>query len=291
LDVSAQQPQFFSTQVREARRFYLELAPAPTRPLAVLCGGFENCAPNYVIDREDFPYYSLEFVRSGKGRLTLDGISTDLQRWVAYTYGPRITHKIVADPDDPLEKYFVDFAGTEVLRLLEEAGLGPGVIRHVHVPLAIQRALDDLIQHGSRGGRSASKLCDALMQYILLLVSAGTAPVGTHLSPAYSTYIRCREHIEEHFLRLESLDAIAKETFVDKTYLCRMFRRFDNQTPYQLLTRLKMNKAAEMLEDTDKMVKQVAISLGYANAFHFSRTFKSTFGISPKEFRRLRSSL
>jgi AraC-like DNA-binding protein len=269
----------------------LELAPAPTKPLAVLCGGFENCAPNYVIDREDFPYYSLEFVRSGKGRLTLDGISTDLQRWVAYTYGPRIAHKIVADPDDPLEKYFVDFAGTEVLRLLHEAGLGPGVIRHVHVPLAIQRALDDLIQHGSRGGRSASKLCDVLMQYILLLVSAGAAPVGTHLSPAYSTYIRCREHIEEHFLRLESLDAIAKETFVDKTYLCRMFRRFDNQTPYQLLVRLKMNKAAEMLEDTDKMVKQVAISLGYANAFHFSRTFKSTFGISPKEFRRLRSSL
>jgi AraC-like DNA-binding protein len=36
------------------------------------------------------------------------------------------------------------------------------------------------------------------------------------------------------------------------------------------------------------LVKKVAAELGYADAFHFSRTFKKVLGLSPEAFRRLR---
>ena len=68
---STKPPEFFSLQVREARRFYLDLAPRHDIGLAVVCGGCESCAPDYAIRRSTFPYYSIEFVARGKGTLQL----------------------------------------------------------------------------------------------------------------------------------------------------------------------------------------------------------------------------
>ena len=84
------------------------------------------------------------------------------------------------------------------------------------------------------------------------------------------------------------LEQVARECHVDRAYLCRLFRRYDQQTPYRFLMRLKMNLAAERLQHPGVLVKQVAAQLGFDDPFHFSRTFKSMFGVSPQRFRRLR---
>jgi AraC-like DNA-binding protein len=52
--------------------------------------------------------------------------------------------------------------------------------------------------------------------------------------------------------------------------------------------RHKMNQAAECLQDPAVLVKQVAAELGFDDPFHFSRAFKTVFGLSPEAFRRLR---
>jgi AraC-like DNA-binding protein len=75
---------------------------------------------------------------------------------------------------------------------------------------------------------------------------------------------------------------------MDAAYLCRLFQRYDHQSPYQFLLRLKMNLAAEWLQPPDALVKQVAEHAGFSDQFHFSRAFKSVFGVAPDIFRRLR---
>jgi AraC-like DNA-binding protein len=87
---------------------------------------------------------------------------------------------------------------------------------------------------------------------------------------------------------LRTLQQIASECHVNNAYLCRLFRRYDNQTPYQYLLRLKMNFAAECLRQPGVLVKQVAEEAGFADPFHFSRVFTSVFGLSPVAFRGLR---
>ena len=285
----AAQPDFFSTQVQSARRFYLDLSIQRSSTLTVVCGGREVCLPDYYIDRADFPYFSLEFVSRGRGHLLLGKEHTELTPGVAYTYGPRTPHRIESSVDEPLEKYFVDFTGIHVGKFLDEIALQPGAVRMVHAPIEVQRAFDDLIVHGARSGGTTSQLCNTLMQYILLLVSLNAVSATTGQSLAHSTYLRCRNSIEQSYLTLHNLDEAARETRVDKTYLCRLFQRFDNQTPYEYLTRLKMNKAAELLDNSDVLIKQVAAYVGFSDPFHFSRVFKNVFGVSPREFRSLRS--
>jgi AraC-like DNA-binding protein len=68
-----------------------------------------------------------------------------------------------------------------------------------------------------------------------------------------------------------------------------LFSRFDYESPYQYLTRLKMIHAAEQLQMPGALVKQVAGQLGFGDPFRFSRTFRRVLGVSPKKFAQLRS--
>ena len=117
---------------------------------------------------------------------------------------------------------------------------------------------------------------------------AARAPLAGAETQAFATYQQCRQYIEQHSLRLRTLEQIAGECHVNNAYLCRLFRRYDNQSPYQYLLRLKMNHAAERLQQPGALVKQVAEEAGFADPFHFSRVFTSVFGLSPAAFRGLR---
>src|SRR6266436_2091137 len=94
---SNSRPDFFSSQVSQARRFYLNLKPSPKAKLVVVCGGVEHCASNYGIVRKSFPFYSVEFVAQGTGRLTLNGSEHTLQPGMVFSYGPGIPHNISSD--------------------------------------------------------------------------------------------------------------------------------------------------------------------------------------------------
>jgi AraC-like DNA-binding protein len=281
-------PDFFTPHVREARRFYLDLAPSSRQPLVVVCGGAERLAPDYSVDRATFPYYSIEFVARGKGTLVLAGQTVRLLPGTVFAYAPEVPHQIATDRDDPLIKYFVDFAGRRAGVLLRQFGLPPGTSGRVLSPGEIQRVFDDLIQNGLKSTRLTSQICAMLVEYLVLKISESLGTWEAAQSPAYATYERCRQYIEANCTRLIGLKQIARQCHVVPAYLCRLFRRYDHQTPYQYLMRLKMNVAAERLRNSGVLVKQVAAELGFDDPFHFSRAFKGVLGLSPEIFRRLR---
>ena len=281
-------PEFFSTQVSESRRFYLDLAPPARQRLAVVCAGFEHCDPDYSIDRSSFPYYSIEFVARGRGTLVLSGEEVRLLPGAVFTYGHGVPHRITTDPDDPLVKYFVDFTGRHAARLLSRHGLAAGTCGRVGTPGEPQRIFDDLIENGVRSSKLVSEVCATLLEYLILRIAELLSTWEAAQAPAYTTYERCRQHILANYLRLSNLTQVARQCHVSPAYLCRLFSRYDHQTPYQLLMRLKMNLAAERLQSPGVLVKQVAAELGFNDQFHFSRAFKSVLGLSPENFRRLR---
>jgi AraC-like DNA-binding protein len=248
----------------------------------------EYSAPDYSIERANFPYYSIEFVTRGKGTLVLSGQTAPLLPGTVFTYGPDVPQQIVNDRNDPLVKYFVNFAGRRAAALLREHALTPGTIGRVHSPGDIQRIFDDLVQNGSRSTRLTTQVCAVQLEYLVLKICESLSKWESAQTPSYATYQRCRQYIEANYPRLTGLPEIARQCHVVPAYLCRLFRRYDHQTPYQYLMRLKMNLAAERLQVPGILVKQVAAELGFDDPFHFSRAFKSVLGLSPETFRGLR---
>lgn len=282
------QPDFFSPQVSAARRFYLDLNPPRTAALSVVCGGVEHCAPDYAIRRETFPFHSIEYVVHGEGRLQLGRRNFDIGPGSVFSYGPGISQSIVSNHSKPLVKYFVDFTGQSASKWLVASKLPIGHASRIFPPTEIQALFDELIRHGQRTTRHTPELCRRLLECLGLKLIEARAPLKETESLAFATYQQCRDHIQAHFRRLRSLQQIGADCHLDTAYICRLFRRFDDQTPYQFLMRLKMNAAAAQLAEPGALVKNVAADLGFANPFHFSRTFKSIFAVSPEIFRRLR---
>ncbi len=104
--------------------------------------------------------------------------------------------------------------------------------------------------------------------------------------PAFAAYARARDHIEENFLKTTTLDGVARACGIDAPYLCRLFARYHDESPYQFLTRLRMGHASRMLLEGDTSVKSVAAAMGFKDAFHFSRVFKSVHHLPPSRFRQ-----
>src|ERR1041385_790542 len=99
---ATKRPSFVSTQVTEARRYYLDLQPRATRDITVVCGGSERVRTDYVVQRRTFPYYAVEFLAEGEGEVTLAGRRCRLRPGVVFAYGPGIAHTIRTEPARPM---------------------------------------------------------------------------------------------------------------------------------------------------------------------------------------------
>jgi AraC-like DNA-binding protein len=276
-------PDFLSQQVTAARRFYLDLTPRPTKGLTVVCGGWEECAPDYTIDRATFPYLSIEFVAAGRGELLLAGRRHELGPGTIFTYGPGVAHRIRTSPEARLGKYFVDFAGQHARGLLRQLKLAPGTCVELGASTEVRHAFDTLVRLGTSHDRHTARACALQLELLLLVTARATQPGSPSERRALASFERCRQHLDTHFLALHSLAAAAAACHVDVSYLCRLFRRFHGDRPFRYLQRLQMQWAAERLHHSGRLVRQVADELGL-DPFQFSRTFKRIHGVSPSAF-------
>lgn len=71
-----------------------------------------------------------------------------------------------------------------------------------------------------------------------------------------------------------------------RNYLARLFRRIVGKTPRQVLIDARLEKARDLLRNTNLDIVQIAEQLGYGNQFYFCRQFHSLTGYSPTAFRR-----
>ena len=277
---------FISEQVTSGEYYYLNLTPPEGIAAAVICGGREQCSPAYRIERKRFLYHSIEFVSSGRGSITLSGKTYPLRPGAIYSYGPTVKHTIETDPEYPMLKHFVDFVGDELTDLVKATVLGENHPLYVSRPFRIRGILENLLQAGVAETRHRGELCVLLLKQLILYADETALPEQEAFSPAWQTYLRCRQHIERNFTELGSVAQVADECHVDKAYLSRLFGRYAEETPVQLLTRLKMARAAEMLSRQNLLIKEVAEATGYPDPYHFSRVFKRVYGIPPETFIR-----
>ena len=274
---------FVSQEVESSRLFFLDSIEGET--FAVVFGGFERCQADYQIDRRNFPWYVLEFVSHGTGKVHLGETEADLMPGSFFVYGEALPHRITSSADQPLGKYFVGFTGAGVEEFLERYGMQPGVSGRCQNGEPIRRTFESLIARGVRKTRLARPLCDTITRQLLLMCRDDAADPGSTDTPAYATFSRFKDFLERNFLDFSSLDASAKACGGDGPYLCRLFARFHDESPYQFLTRLRMEHASRLLLESDATVKSVAAALGFKDPFHFSRVFKSVHHVPPSRFR------
>lgn len=96
---------------------------------------------------------------------------------------------------------------------------------------------------------------------------------------------RIRRRIETDYAEDITLASLAEQYHVDASYLSRIFSRKYGESIISFLTRVRMEKAAQLMRDESRKLEAIAFLVGYDDYHYFSRVFRKKMGVSPSEYR------
>ena len=88
-------------------------------------------------------------------------------------------------------------------------------------------------------------------------------------------------YLETHHDEEITLEQLAEMLYVTPTYLSKTFKAATGVGPINYLIQIRLNHAKELLKNDSLSVKEVAKTVGYEDAYHFSKLFKKYYGKSP----------
>ena len=98
--------------------------------------------------------------------------------------------------------------------------------------------------------------------------------------------LRAVETLMSDLAHAWTVEELAKSAGMSRPTLARRFVRAVGESPLKHLARLRMERAARLLETTDDPLSRIAPRVGYETEFAFSRAFRRHHGVPPGTFRR-----
>ena len=290
----------FSKQVTQARQIFLGISEKDSSDdFRVISVGCERCLPEYLIERASFPQYAeihqnlgfttFDFVVEGNGTLTLNQKKYDLLPGSLYFYSKNIPHRIVTHQDKLMLKYFLVCAHHPSKKPFGELSSSAAGFTQIQAMDEIIDLFELILSNANIEPHKSSAICDSLAKPLIIKIIENAGKANHSESRAWQTYKRILQYIRKNYYQIKSIEHLANQVNLDSAYLSRVFKRFHKEPPYKFLIRLKMSHAASLLLNSGDLVKHVAYELGFENPFHFSRTFKSIYGVSPENFVRERN--
>jgi AraC-like DNA-binding protein len=122
-----------------------------------------------------------------------------------------------------------------------------------------------------------------ILLFINLLYREIPNPAPSQIDAGYSKVKPILGYINENIHCKLSLDDLANRFYINKYYLCKVFKETTGFTVNEYITYRRMIRAAELLRKS-LSVSQAAEMTGFQNDSHFITTFKKYVGITPKQY-------
>lgn len=95
-----------------------------------------------------------------------------------------------------------------------------------------------------------------------------------------------KQYLAEHFESNDvSLNTVAAQVGVSSSYFSSIFKQETGQSFVEYLTKLRIDKACELLRCTTLRTSEIGERVGYNDPHYFSATFKKVTGVSPKDYK------
>ena len=261
-------------------------------PLLPLETGLFERALGHGIFRRGLNEYILIYCVDGRGYLELDGVTHEADRGTLLICPPELSHRYWADPHAPWSIYWVHVRGSSLPALCleleinkENPCLKPGVDGELIKDfLELSRCFRK--GHGFPHLYETSAAMQKLFSRLIILKSYATSWEGSSLNME-EVLIYLNENLEVKM----TLDKLATHTGLSKYHLSRKFKDASGYSPMAYFTQLKIQKACELLDTTNKSIKEISGVLAFNTPCYFSETFKRITGYSPVFYRRERLSL
>jgi len=93
-------------------------------------------------------------------------------------------------------------------------------------------------------------------------------------------------YINNNYERDISLKDIARYVFLSTSYFTRAFKEEMGISPINYLLKIRVERAKELLKDTDNRISDIALSVGFSNQQRFNDIFKKYVKLTPLQYRK-----
>ena len=83
-----------------------------------------------------------------------------------------------------------------------------------------------------------------------------------------------------------SLEKLAEYVYMTPSYLSSIFKKATNMGINNFIKNYRMEKARDMLENTNIRIKDIGNMVGYSNTSYFCQSFREFYGLTPEKYRQ-----
>lgn len=256
------------------------------QPELIYTGLLED-APNWFNIQHSYDFCEILYVAGGAGEAILEGKKFRLAPGDLVVVNPGTLHEERSDAKAPLRLIFLairDFAvpGLPAGCLSQEKYrvLSCGEYRY-----KMDIYLRELLQETSSQIEFYQEISQGLVSALLVLVMR-LIRINPEDEAALSQECqKIKEYLDQNFTSPITLDSLSETVYISKHYLSHLFKEQTGVSPIKYLTSKRMEKACELLSETELPVSEVSKAVGYENPLYFSQVFKRIYGISPVKYR------
>ena len=254
--------------------------------------GHEQCARGHLFGPAAREHFLFHYVLKGKGTLLCPDSSGELKKHLiqadeGFLLMPGCVTTYFADADEPWEYVWVEFDGMIVREGIDRAGFSQDApVYRASLPEYREQVKQEALYIAEHAEESRLHLVGHLYLFFDALIRSNRQSNAYSGSSLRDYYVHeAISFIEQNYQNDISVEDIAKNVGLNRSYLGKIFKERQGQSPQAFLLSYRMAKAAEILQKTDLSVAKTGLSVGYQNQLHFSRAFKGVYGISPREWR------
>ena len=219
----------------------------------------------------------------GRGFAEIDGRVMLVNQGEAVILLPGAVHVYGADAEAPWSIIWVTFTGRMTDFIRERLAIeGEGIVLRQNLRDA-SHLLVEMLETLSEG-QDLMRLLEAAASLQLALCRMISANLCAGAQRQHVE--RAKEYFLAHIEKETSLQELANATGVSKFYLIRIFKAHFGTSPMEYLRGIRMQRACDLLLETDLPVKEIGKQLSYGSSYHFAQCFRQYAGCNPSDFRR-----
>ena len=236
------------------------------------------------------PFHTLHFVISGKGILHVNDKIYHLQSNEVFWLDNKSLISYYPDPDDPWEYVFFNYEGKIADNYAKLIGFNNSC--HVKKCLSPQKILFILSSlFENQAEKHFISNFEILSAFYCLLASIYSFQQSKHIFDEQVSINEIKYYIKLKYLEPDfNIKSLCECMHISHTHLCRIFKKYENCTIIEYITKIKMDYAKNLLSNTNYSIFKISTMCGYDSYEHFLRLFKKLHNCSPSEYRIMPSN-
>ena len=234
--------------------------------------------------------YQLLYIAKGKGHFYFDGKEQIITEGNMILYRPNEVQYYYYYAPDKTEAYWVHFTGRHVESILEYYGLPETEnVFYTGTSPDYQWMYRQMIQELQLCRSNYEELLSLMLRQIFIMINRYVVEGKKSGSEIQNEIERATHYFNENYNKQINIDEYAESRHMSTCWFIRSFKQILKVTPMQYILSLRMANAQSLLETSEYNISEIAEAVGYDNPLYFSRLFHKHIGVSPTEYRKMRS--